>query len=166
MTARPAAPERERPGLAGLAATLCYAGYCPVAPGTAGSAVAAAAYLVACRGLATAGWVAVLLVTFAAGVYAAHVTARRRQEEDPQIVVVDEGVGYLATVAFLPYGVWTAVAGFLVFRVLDIVKPPPARQCERLPGGWGIVLDDVVAGIYGNIILRLGQVALAWLRSQ
>ena len=78
-----------------------------------------------------------------------------RMGKDPGCVVVDEGIGFFVTVAFLPAGWWTAIAGFFVFRALDIVKPPPARQMEALPGGWGIVADDVMAGIYGNLILRL-----------
>jgi phosphatidylglycerophosphatase A len=68
---------------------------------------------------------------------------------------VDEGIGFFVTVAFLPMDWSTAIAGFFVFRALDIIKPPPARQLEALPGGWGIVIDDVVAGIYGNLVLRL-----------
>ena len=79
----------------------------------------------------------------------------REWGKDPGRIVIDEGVGFLFTVAFLPVGIATAVAGFFVFRVLDILKPPPARQIEALPGGWGIVADDVVAGIYSNILLRI-----------
>ncbi|MEW6753696.1 MAG: phosphatidylglycerophosphatase A [Candidatus Latescibacterota bacterium] len=165
MTGPGAAQQRQKPGLAGVVATLCGAGYSPVAPGTAGSAVAAAAYLLAAGGLGTAGWVALLSVSFAVGVHTAQVTARRRLEHDPGVVVIDEGVGYLVTVAFLPHGLGTAVAGFLVFRALDIVKPPPARWCEGAPGGWGIVLDDVVAGIYGNLLLWAGWRGLAWLQA-
>ena len=83
--------------------------------------------------------------------------------EDPGRVVIDEGVGFLTTVAFLPHSLWMAIAGFLLFRILDIVKPAPARQCEQLPGGWGIVADDFVAGLYGNLLLRLGlYVAGGW----
>ena len=58
--------------------------------------------------------------------------------------------------AFLPHSLGLAIAGFFVFRILDIAKPLPARQLESLPGGWGIVVDDVVAGIYGNLLLRIG----------
>jgi phosphatidylglycerophosphatase A len=58
-----------------------------------------------------------------------------------------------------------AIVGFFLFRVLDIVKPAPARQCERLPGGWGIVLDDLVAGIYGNLLIRAGLYGAAWWRN-
>jgi len=70
-------------------------------------------------------------------------------------VVLDEVVGMLLTLAFIPL-TWSGIAaGFLLFRLLDIVKPPPARQLETLPGGLGIMMDDVMAGIYGNIALRL-----------
>ena len=100
------------------------------------------------------GWFLLLLVGFFVAVYTADV-ASREWGKDPGRVVVDEGIGFLVTVAFLPTGWWTAIAGFFVFRALDIVKPPPARQLEALPGGWGIVVDDVVAGIYGNLMLRL-----------
>lgn len=80
--------------------------------------------------------------------------ARARGREDPGPVVIDEAAGYLFTVAWLPHGPWTAAAGFVLFRVLDILKPPPARQLERIPGGWGIVLDDVAAGVIGHLLLR------------
>ncbi len=104
-------------------------------------------------------WFVILAVTFVVGVY----TADRMSREwgpDPGRVVIDEGVGYLVTVAFLPHGIWSAALGFLVFRILDIWKPFPARQLERLSGGWGIVADDVMAGIYGNLLLRLLFAAL------
>ena len=93
-----------------------------------------------------------LAVAFAVGVYTAD-KAAPEWGKDPGQVVVDEGVGFLFTVALLPTGAATAISGFFVFRAL--VKPPPARQLEALPGGWGIVVDDVVAGIYGNLALRL-----------
>ena len=95
-----------------------------------------------------------LLVSFFVAVYTADAMTGE-WGKDPGRVVVDEGVGFLVTVAFLPTGWLTVVAGFFVFRVLDLIKPTPARQLEALPGGWGIVVDDVVAGIYGNLALRL-----------
>ena len=101
-------------------------------------------------------------ITFGIAVYSAGSMARAVGEKqgtedakDPGIVVIDEAIGYLVTVAFLPHGFWTAAAGFFLFRFLDIVKPPPCRWLEKLPGGWGIVLDDVMAGVYGQLILRL-----------
>jgi phosphatidylglycerophosphatase A len=98
-------------------------------------------------------WLMVLAAAFFIGVYTAGKMAAE-WGDDPGRVVVDEGVGFLVTVAFLPPGWWTAIAGFLVFRMLDIAKPPPARRLESLPGGWGIVADDVVAGLYGQLVLR------------
>ena len=104
--------------------------------------------------LGVVGWLVVLLVGFAVGVYTAD-KAAPEWGKDPGQVVVDEGVGFLFTVALLPTDIWTVIVAFFVFRVLDIIKPPPARQLEALPGGWGIVVDDVVAGIYGNLLIRL-----------
>ena len=71
-------------------------------------------------------------------------------------------MGFLFAVAFLPPDVGTAIAGFFVFRALDIVKPPPARQLEALPGGWGIVADDVVAGLYSNAVIRSASYLVEW----
>lgn len=135
--------------------TVCFSGYAPIAPGTAGSAVAALLYYCFAASLDAAGWVAVLALVFAAAVYTSEMLSRQ-WGDDPGRVVIDEAVGFLATVAFLPHSFWMAVAGFFIFRVLDILKPPPARQLEALHGGWGIVLDDVAAGIYGNLLIRLG----------
>ena len=104
--------------------------------------------------LGVVGWLVVLLFAFAVGVYTAD-KAAPESGKDPGQVVVDEGVGFLFTVALLPTDIWTVIVAFFVFRVLDIIKPPPARQLEALPGGWGIVVDDVVAGIYGNLLIRL-----------
>lgn len=125
-----------------------------MAPGTAGSLVAMAAYLVLGAALGPWSWSILLLAGAAVAVYTAGRVAAS-WGKDPGAVVVDEGIGYLVTVAFLPHGVATGVAGLFLFRVLDIVKPPPARQLEALPGGWGIVADDIAAGLYGNLLLRL-----------
>ena len=138
-----------------IIATLFFSGYAPIAPGTAGSALAAVFYFFFCSSLGVVEWLIVLTTTFFIGVYVAH-EMEREWGEDPGRVVVDEGVGFLVTVAFLPHSFWLAVVGFFAFRVLDITKPAPARQAERLPGGWGIMVDDVVAGIYSNLLLRVG----------
>lgn len=81
--------------------------------------------------------------------------------KDPGIFVVDEVIGYLVTVAWISGpSLLTLVVGFFVFRFFDIVKPPPARRLERLPGGDGIILDDVVAGLYGLAVMALARVLL------
>ncbi len=122
--------------------------------GTAVVTLLYCAYFYLAAPLSILGWCLLLVVGFFIAVYTADVVSRE-WGKDPGRVVVDEGIGFFVTVAFLPMGWWTAIAGFFVFRALDIVKPPPARQLEALTGGWGIVVDDVVAGIYGNLILRL-----------
>ena len=137
---------------------LC-TGYAPIAPGTAGSALIAVVYYFFFASIGAVDWFVILALAFVVGVYAAD-RMSREWGPDPGRVVVDEGVGYLVTVAFLPHGIWSAALGFLVFRILDIWKPFPARQFERLPGGWGIVADDVMAGIYGNLLLRVAFLAL------
>lgn len=135
--------------------TVFFSGYAPIAPGTAGSAVVALLYYCFAAQLDAAGWVAVLVLVFAVAVYTAEMLARQ-WGDDPGRVVIDEAIGFLVTVAFLPHSFWMAMGGFFIFRVLDILKPPPARQLEALHGGWGIVWDDVAAGIYGNLLIRLG----------
>jgi phosphatidylglycerophosphatase A len=74
--------------------------------------------------------------------------------EDPGIVVVDEVVGMWTSLLFLPFTVGTAALAFVLFRVLDVIKPYPARDLEALPGGWGIMSDDLMAGVYANLALR------------
>ena len=135
-----------------------------MASGTVGTALVAILYwlfFLFSPPLELIGWLIVLVVAFAVGVYTAD-KAAPEWGKDPGQVVVDEGVGFLFTVALLPTDAWTLIVGFFVFRALDIVKPPPARQLESLPGGWGIVVDDVIAGIYGNLVLRV-LLYLGWL---
>ena len=142
--------------------TVLFTGYAPIASGTAGSAVAAVGYYYLCASLSSAEWVILLRVVFVVAVYTAGALSTEWREEDPSRVVIDEVAGYLVTVAFLPHSFWMAFGGFLVFRVLDIVKPVPVRRLEGLSGGWGIVLDDVAAGMYGQILLRSVVVLMAW----
>ena len=150
--------------LARLLSTVAYIGYLPIAPGTWGSAAGLAVYA-AVR--VTAGPVAELAVVvglLAVGVWSATVTGHEMGDEDPGPVVIDEVVGMLVTLLWLPVGMTGAIAGFVLFRLFDIVKPFPARQFEQLPGGWGVMFDDVMAGIYGNLALRLLMLAVpAWL---
>jgi phosphatidylglycerophosphatase A len=101
-----------------------------------------------------------MLALLAVGIWSAGVTGREMGDEDPGPVVIDEVVGMLITLLWIPVNVTGAVLGFLLFRVFDIIKPFPARQCERLPGGWGVMLDDVMAGIYGQIAMRIAVALL------
>jgi len=94
------------------------------------------------------------LVLFALGVWAAGEAEEFFGRTDPSQVVVDEVVGQMLTFLLLPHATWKWwLGGFLLFRGFDIVKPFPARQAERIPRGWGIMLDDVVAGGYSLAVL-------------
>jgi len=140
--------------LATLLATGGGAGYSPIAPGTAGTAVGLALFWPVAR-LPIAPLLGIVGLVLLVGVAAGGHVARRARRKDPGLVVIDEIVGMWVTLLWLPFSPTTAVLGFLVFRVMDIVKPYPARQLEGLPGGLGIMADDVMAGIYANLLLRV-----------
>ncbi len=142
--------------LAVVLATVGYVGHFPVAPGTAGSAAALLLYaMLRWIGSPPVVYVAVIVGLFAVGCWAGSVAEAHYGRTDPGYVVLDEVIGMLLTLLFVPV-TWTGVlVGFLLFRGFDIVKPFPARQCERMHGGLGIMADDAVAGIYGNLALRL-----------
>lgn len=153
-----------RTRLAILLATFGYVGRFPFAPGTAGSAAALplfAALRVAGRPEVELAAIAGL---FAAGCWAASAAEVHAGRTDPGFVVLDEVVGMLLTLALVPVSWSGALVGFFLFRLFDIVKPFPARRCEQLHGGLGIMADDVVAGIYGNVALRLVLWAVPALR--
>ena len=150
---------RRNPG-AFLIATWFGAGYAPVAPGTAGSLAAIVIAIALHYSVGyTAGYerVTLLLATailLAPGIWSASVVARETNKPDPQIVVVDEVIGQWITLAGAATFNWkTWLAAFVLFRLLDMWKPAPARQLESLPGGWGIVADDVMAGVYGALAI-------------
>jgi len=137
-----------------LVATAGGAGYSPIVPGTAGSLVGVATFWGLTRlplWVQVAATVALFLVGVAASTRAAQVAGRK----DPGIVVVDEVVGQWTSLLFLPFGLGTAFVGFVLFRIFDVLKPWPARDFEALPGGLGIMADDVMAGVYANLVLRV-----------
>jgi phosphatidylglycerophosphatase A len=137
-----------------LLATCGYIGFAPVAPGTFGSAAGVALfYLVRAAGVPWAE-PALIVSLFAAGVWAAAVAEQQLRRTDPGPVVIDEVVGMLITLMWIPVTPLGAFVGFLIFRVLDVVKPWPSRQLESLHGGLGIMADDAMAGVYGYLLMR------------
>jgi phosphatidylglycerophosphatase A len=152
---QPSPPQGFTSLLATAVATAGGAGYFPIAPGTAGSLVGLILFYGLYQ-LPLAYQVAAVVLVSLAGVAAGTRVARQSGIEDPGIVVIDEVAGMWVSLLFLPLTPVTAVAGFLLFRVLDVVKPAPARQLEHLPGGWGIMCDDLMAGVYANVLLRIG----------
>jgi phosphatidylglycerophosphatase A len=141
-------------GLATCLATGFGSGFAPLAPGTAGSLVGLLLF-VPLRQLPEVAQLAATALVFALGVLASSHVARQVGRKDPGIVVIDEVVGIWVSLLLLPLTPAVAVLGFLLFRVLDMTKPYPARQFEALPGGLGIMADDVMAGIYANLLLRV-----------
>jgi phosphatidylglycerophosphatase A len=134
-------------------ATCAYVGYAPVAPGTWGSGVGLVVYYVVRRQQSVTIELVVVGVIFLIGLWAATEAEHHFGGIDPGPVVIDEVIGMLMTLALHPVNIFGALLGFLIFRVLDVVKPWPARRLELLPGGFGVVLDDAMAGIYGNLLL-------------
>lgn len=135
--------------------TVGGAGFFPIAPGTVGSAIGVAVYLLTAHW--PAAWQIGLLAAISlVGTWGATGTARALGREDPGPVIVDEVAGQLLTLLLTGVGVAGAVAGFFIFRILDIVKPWPARNFEALHGGVGIMADDLMAGVYGNILMWIG----------
>jgi phosphatidylglycerophosphatase A len=140
-------------------ATAFFSGHSRFAPGTAGSAVGLLLF-VPLSGASMPVQVLACIALFLVGVLAASHVARRVGLEDPGIVVVDEVLGMWLSVIGLPFTPVVALLAFLLFRVLDIVKPYPADALEHLPRGLGIMVDDVAAGLYANLLLRIGL--LVW----
>jgi len=129
-------------------------GYSPVAPGTAGSLVGLLLWWPLSYAPAGVAVAAVAAVT-ALGIWAGDRTARRLGLKDPGLVVVDEIAGMWVTLLFLPFTPVSAAVGFFAFRAMDVFKPWPARRFEAFPGGWGIMADDLMAGIYAQLLVRL-----------
>jgi phosphatidylglycerophosphatase A len=141
-------------------ASFGYVGFAPVAPGTVGSAAAIPLFLLLRR--AGSPWIeiAVCGVLVVAGAWSARLAERALGVEDPGPVVIDEVLGMLVSLLFLP-GTWPViVAAFIAFRVFDVVKPWPAGRLEDVPGGWGVMADDVMAGVYANLTIQI----LLWAR--
>jgi len=142
--------------LARILGTWFFCGYVPKAPGTAGSlgALLVAWLLYGHLVIAPIGYAVLAVLLLRPAVWAADVIARELKKSDPQIVVVDEVVGQWLTLAGASVLNWKSWAlGFVLFRLFDIWKPWPVRQCERLSGGLGIVADDAMAGVYGALVL-------------
>ena len=135
-------------------ATCGYLGYVPVAPGTFGSAAGLAVFFAVRSTGSVYVELGAIVVLFAIGIWSGTIAEHHFGGIDPGPVVLDEVVGMLITLALLPVNLTGAIVGFLIFRVLDVLKPWPSAQFERLPGGLGVMADDGMAAIYGNLILR------------
>jgi phosphatidylglycerophosphatase A len=140
-------------------ATCGYIGYVPVAPGTFGSAAGLVAYALVRSTDSYVVEAVTIVVLFVIGVWSGTQAEHHFGGIDPAPVVMDEVVGMLITLAFLPVNWVGALVGFLVFRLLDVYKPWPAARFERLPGGLGVMADDGMAALYGNLVMRVLMLA-------
>lgn len=136
-------------------ATFTYVGYAPVAPGTFGSAAGLVVYYLVHLAGRRSVELGVILGIFLLGIWSGTEAEHHFGGTDPGPVVIDEVMGMLITLAFLPVTITGAIAGFFIFRVLDVIKPWPSGRLESLPGGLGVMADDGMAAIYGNVIMQV-----------
>ncbi len=135
-------------------ATGFYAGYLPYAPGTFGSLIGVGLFLII-NSLSPVYYLIVFFLLFSLGVYISDRAEALFAKNDPSQIIFDEMIGLLVAMALIPSGIGWIVAGFFIFRFFDIFKPYPIRDIEkRFNGGLGIILDDVAAGVYTNILLQ------------
>jgi len=149
--------------LSQMIASLFYVGFLPGMPGTYGSIITAVLFYLV---YSLTGSIQpefhlgfVCLITLI-GVLASAEIERSTGVEDPSYIVIDEVAGQLVTFLFLPITGWNILLGILAFRIFDIWKPYPIRKLERIGKGVGVMADDLLAGIYGNIVLQILNISL------
>ena len=162
---QPTAGTVPRSRLSWLIATFFGVGYLPLGPGTWASVITGLLWWAAARWI-DAGWtlavaiVASLAITLI-GIPPSTVVARESGRKDPGFVVIDEVAGQMIALIGLPTNWKYLLAGFILFRSFDIVKPFPLRRLEKLPGGTGIMMDDVGAGLYALVLLHIWRYTMA-----
>lgn len=136
-----------------LVTTFFYTGYSPLAPGTVGSLGGLVIYFLVRNN--TSLYVFTTIFIFAMGILFSGQAEKIYGKKDAPAIVIDEVCGMLLSLLFVPFGVYSVVLGFFLFRLFDIFKPFPARSVERVPGSFGVMFDDVIAGLYTNIVLQI-----------
>ncbi len=129
-------------------------GYFPVFPGTVGSGLGLLMFF-ALRSISAPVYIAFLLVLFGVGVYTSTLSEQVFQKKDAGSIIIDEIHAMLLVPFLLPQTPFWWIAGFIVFRFFDIKKPPPIRRFEKMPKGWGVMMDDLIAALYTVLTLRL-----------
>ncbi|OGL21180.1 MAG: hypothetical protein A3G97_04265 [Candidatus Rokubacteria bacterium RIFCSPLOWO2_12_FULL_69_21] len=146
--------------LAFAIATAGGAGLAPVAPGTAGSLFAA--FLLWLIPFSTFSLGVTLICVTLAGIWAGDRIERLSGRKDPGLIVIDEVAGMMLSVVVLPRTVGVLLVAFFCFRLLDIVKPFPAGQAQSLPGGFGVMVDDLIAGAYTLLLIVASRAVFGW----
>jgi phosphatidylglycerophosphatase A len=138
-------------------------GYTPFLPGTAGTLLGIVIYLFLSRIFTRPFSYVVMLVIFSGfGVWICGKCDHRLGKKDSPTIVIDEIGGFLVTMFALPVSFRFIFLGFILFRAFDILKPFKIEKLERLPGGWGIMIDDIAAGVLANLMLHIARVMLGW----
>ena len=146
--------------LAVLIATVLGVGYAPLAPGTVASVVTV--IVLGLVPFSRAGLVIFLVVVVVVGTWAAHLAERVIGGKDPGAIVIDEVAGMTLSVVAFPLTTEVLAAGLALFRVFDVLKPPPARESQKLTGGVGVMIDDLIAGFYALAIIAVSRRLLGW----
>ncbi|MFH0732683.1 MAG: phosphatidylglycerophosphatase A [Candidatus Omnitrophota bacterium] len=136
-----------------LVASGLYLGYSPIAPGTTGSILGVLIFL-QMHEFFLLYVIACLLLVFL-GFLTAGIAEKLYGIKDPRKIVIDEIAGMCLVYLGLPARLWVILTGFFIYRLLDIIKPPPAKQAEKLNGASGIMLDDIICAVYTNVILQV-----------
>ncbi len=137
--------------------TFFGAGYFPFAPGTFACAIVALGYRFGASRLEPLPYAGLIVAIFVLGVATADLHSKTLRQKDPRPIVIDEVVGQLIALFSVPAGWGWIFLGFFLFRLFDVLKPRPIRDLERLPGGWGIMADDILAGLISVLIVQAGR---------
>lgn len=146
--------------LANWFSTVLKVGYLPIAPGTWGSLAALLIWYVIIEHISSIALIALIVIILILGIYTSSITENNIAQKDPSIIVIDEWVGQWIALLFLPKSLLWGLSAFLVFRLFDIWKPYPIKALDKISSGWGIMLDDVLAGIYALVVI---SVLRAWI---
>ena len=141
--------------LANWFSTVLKIGYLPIAPGTWGSLAALVVWFLIIESTSTITFIAAIIIIFILGVYTSSITEIYLAKKDPSVIVIDEWVGQWIALIFLPKSLIWGIVAFVLFRLFDIWKPYPIKTLDKMSGGWGIMLDDVVAGIYALLVINI-----------
>lgn len=144
--------------LANWFSTVLKIGYLPIAPGTWGSLAALLIWFVIIGHISSTTLIVLIVIIFIFGVSASSITERSLAKKDPSVIVIDEWVGQWIALLFLPKSLLWGFFAFALFRLFDIWKPYPIKTLDNLPSGWGIMLDDVLAGVYALLVLTVLRV--------
>lgn len=136
-----------------LVTSFFYLGHSSFMPGTLGSLAGLLIYFVVKDKLPV--YTFSVLFLFALGMLFSSEAERIYKRKDAQVIVIDEACGMMLAMFLVPYSLWVMAAGFVLFRVFDIIKPPPAKTIEKFSGAFGVMFDDIIVAIYTNFILQV-----------